>query len=98
MEEVTYTTAVKEAKSIAKSLTHRKSQKSLLLTGCNDLHTSLRSKIGRVFNTTTFEQRKSDRLEECTRDMVKIGLDEATQDVLNLLKQKLYCLKIAKQP
>ena len=70
---------------LSSQLAMRKAQKLFLETASeSNVCTSLRPKVGKRFSNPTLEARKSALLDECRKNLVKLGIEEASNDVQSL--------------
>ena len=87
----------KSVASVSSRLAHRKSQRSFLDTVLKwDLCSSVRPKIGKSFSSRVHESQKSEFLEECRVNLVKISIDEADSDI-SMLRKKFKDLLLSSQ-
>ena len=81
-----FTSLKKSVLSISSKLAYRKSQRNFLeVVRNNDLCTSLRPKVGKVYKYTDLEHLKDTCLEECRLKLLDISITEAENDI-GLLK------------
>ena len=79
----------KSVVSLSSKLARNKSQRMLLDTVLNwDLCTSIRPKIGKIFNNPDLESLKCQYLEECREKIVQVSMTEADNNI-TLLKRQL---------
>ena len=79
---------VKELTPIIKNLAARKAQLQLLNHDL-DMFSSIRPKIGKVFNNHLLEETKLALLEDCRQNIKCLAVEEATMDIEALRQQKL---------
>ena len=75
----------RSVESISSKLAHRKSQRSLLdLSIYNDICSSVRPKIGKIFIDPELERLKLQHLDECRRKLIEVSIQEADSDIVYL--------------
>ena len=82
-----YTEALREVTNLAEKLAKRKTQKILLESGCDPTFTSLNLKVGRKFKRN-HEKDKLAALHQCTKQLIQIGISEASEDIHLYISKK----------
>ena len=78
----------RELLQVAKALAARKAQHQLLLFDL-DMFSSLRIRIGKVFEDSTREAAKLDKIKECEKFIKALAIEEAEEDVEVLKASRL---------
>ena len=86
----------KTVNSISSKLAYKKSQRSLLdLARHNDICSSIRPKVGKVFVSPDFERLKLQQLDICRRSIIDISIQESDSDIESVkLKYKEFFTNI----
>ena len=69
-----------ETEKLSTRLAMRKAQKSFLESADTNVCTSLLPKVGKSFSNPVLEQRKRHFLDECRKQLVKLGIEAATSN------------------